>query len=80
MSGGTTFTGAGVDVFRWLSVRAQLRLEKVGMKSRGGPLRPRLAGPLGLKPRDSHDKYIEAVDAKIAEAEGRLQPGDVQAF
>jgi hypothetical protein len=63
--GGTMFTGQGVNVFRWASVKAQLKLEQLGMRSSGGPLRPRLAQELGLKPRDSHDKYIAAVQAKL---------------
>lgn len=73
----TTFTGAGIELFRWKSVRAQLALEMNGMRSSGGPLRPRLAEQLGLKPRDKHQTYIKAVDAKLAEIETRLKPGDI---
>jgi len=56
-----------VQYFRWLSVRGQLRLEKIGMKSSGGALRPRLSKELGLMPRDSHDKYIAVVQKKLDE-------------
>jgi hypothetical protein len=60
------YTGSAIDVFRWKSVISQLKLEKVGLKSSGGALRPRLAAQLGLKPRDSHDKFIQAIETKIA--------------
>ncbi len=59
------FTGKGVEGFRWASVKAQLKMEKVGLKSSGGPLRPRLAKELGLKARDSYEMYIAAVEEKL---------------
>jgi hypothetical protein len=59
-------TGPHVEVYRWSALRAALELEQRGMKGRAGPLRPRLAAELGLKPRDSYDKFIESVSAKIA--------------
>ncbi len=69
-NGTTVATGKGVDVFRFLSVRGTLKLEKMGLKHSGGPLRPRLAKEFGLKPRDSHDMYIakcqELIDAAHA--------------
>ncbi len=60
-----TITGTDIDIFRWLSVKAQLKLEGKGLRSSGGPIRPRLAVELGLKPRDSREKYIAAIDAKV---------------
>lgn len=66
--GGLVATGRGVDVFRLVSVKHQLKMEKVGMKSSGGPLRPRLAKEFGLKPRDPHDKYIAKVEELIEQA------------
>jgi hypothetical protein len=60
-----TFTGDGVTYFRMASLKSQLRLEKVGMKSSGGALRPRLAKEFGLKPRDSHDLYIAHCQAYL---------------
>lgn len=59
-------TPAGIAYARLLSVRGMLRLEKIGLKSRGGALRPRLAAELGLKPRDSYDLFISTIDAKLA--------------
>lgn len=59
------FTGEGVDYFRLCSIKHQLRMEKAGMKSSRGALRPRLADEFGLKPRDNHDKYIAHVQGLI---------------
>lgn len=66
------FVGTGIEAFRWASVKYQLKLEKHGMKSSGGALRPRLAAELGLKPRDSHDLYITEVQAKLDMLRGEL--------
>jgi hypothetical protein len=74
--GGTTFTGKGVDPFRWTSVKHQLKLESLGMKSSGGALRPRLAAELGLKPRDSYEVFFQAVTAKIDEAKAAVGRGE----
>lgn len=63
---GTTFTGDGVAIYQLLSQKMQLKLEAKGLKSSGGALRPRLAAGLGLKPRDSHEKFIAAIEAKLA--------------
>lgn len=62
----TVLTGDQVTAFALLSQKMQLKLEAKGLKSSGGPLRPRLAASLGLKPRDSHEKFIAAIDAKVA--------------
>lgn len=61
----TVLTGAGIDVFRFLSLRAMLKLEKAGMKGSGGALRPRLAKQFGLNPRDPHKVYIDFCTARI---------------
>jgi hypothetical protein len=61
-----------VSAFRLLSIRAQLRLEKMGMKSSGGALRPRLAKEFGLASRDPHDKYIAHIETKLAEIRQRM--------
>jgi hypothetical protein len=63
---GTVATGEHVNVFRWISVKHMVSLESKGMKSRGGSIRPRIAAELGLKPRDSYEKFIEAIQAKIS--------------
>jgi hypothetical protein len=62
-------TPKGIAVFRLASVRAQLRLEKAGMKSSGGALRPRLAEEFGLSPRASHDEYISVATKMIDAAQ-----------
>ena len=58
-------TPTAISYGRLASLKGMLKLEKVGMKTRGGALRPRIAVELGLKPRDSHDKYIEVIQAKM---------------
>lgn len=58
-------TPDAIEHFRLSSIKAQLKMEKMGLKSSGGPLRPRLAAQLGLSPRAKHDKYIEVVQAKM---------------
>lgn len=62
------FTGTGIDYFRFASIKAQLKMEKVGLKSSGGALRPRLAKEFGLKARDSHDLYIAHCVAQMEKA------------
>ena len=54
-----------VSYFRLASLKAQLKLEKIGLKSSGGAIRPRVATEFGLKPRDHHDKYIAAIQAQM---------------
>lgn len=61
----TVVTGPHVELVRWVAIKGVLELEKLGMKGRGGPVRPRIAAELGLKPRDSYDKFIGSVQAKI---------------
>jgi hypothetical protein len=51
--------------FRLVSLKYQLKLESLGLKSSGGAIRPRIAAEFGLRPRDSYDTYKEAVQAKI---------------
>lgn len=64
--GGFTATGEGVNYVRLASLRGMLRLESKGMKTRGGPLRPRIAAEFGLKPRDAFEKFINAIEARMA--------------
>lgn len=52
-------------LFRLLSLRYQLKLEKQGLRSSGGAIRPRIAKEFELSPKASHDEFIAAVQAKI---------------
>jgi hypothetical protein len=65
--GGTVATGTGVSYVRLASLRGMLRMEKVGMKSRGGALRPKIAAEFGLSARASYDDFINAVQKKMEE-------------
>ena len=66
---------AETNAFRLLSIKHQLKLEKLGLKSSGGALRPRLAKEFGLKPRDSHATYIAKIEEELAKIEARLKGG-----
>lgn len=65
-TGGTIATGPHTHVFRWISLKGMVTLESKGMTTRGGAIRPRIAAELGLKPRDTYEKFLEAIEAKIA--------------
>jgi hypothetical protein len=56
-----------VIYIRFSSIKAQLKLEKLGLKSRGGALRPRLAKEFGLSPRAKHEEYIAYCQARMDE-------------
>lgn len=56
-----------VEFTRLASIKAQLKLEKLGLKSRGGALRPRLAKEFGLSPRAKHDDYIAYCQSRMEE-------------
>ena len=60
---------------RLCSLKGMLKLERVGMKSRGGALRPKIAAELGLKPRDSYDTFITACEKRIEESLESLRAG-----
>jgi len=69
----TTLTSpAQINAFRFLSVKHQLKFEKMGMKSSGGALRPRLAKEFGLSPRAPHADYIAYCEKQIAAAEEQM--------
>lgn len=61
-------TPKAIAAYRLASLRAMLRMEKIGLKTRGGALRPRIAEELGLRPRDSYDLYIATI-TEMLEAE-----------
>jgi hypothetical protein len=48
--------------YRLCVLKQHLKLEKMGMKHSGGAIRPRIAAELGLKPLDSHDKFIAKIE------------------
>lgn len=58
-------TADSIAHFRLASLKGQLKMEKHGMKGSMSPLRPKLAAEFGLKPRDSHDKFIAVIQAKM---------------
>lgn len=58
-------TGRGIEYARWASLKGRVKMEKVGLKFKGGAIRPKLAAELGLKARDPYDAYIAAIQAKM---------------
>lgn len=76
--GGTVATGTGISYVHLAILRGRLHLESVGMKSRNGPVRPRIAAEFGLKPRDSFTTYIDAVQAKMNELAPLVQEENKQ--
>lgn len=62
------------ETFRLLSLKHQLSLESLGMKSSGGPIRPRICKEFGLKARDSHKAFIAVIQAKIEEVQNAQVP------
>lgn len=66
----TVITGSDIPVAQMMVVRAAIKLEAKGMRHSGGSVRARWAARLGLKPRDSHDKYIAELTRRIDAALG----------
>jgi hypothetical protein len=58
---------------RLCTIKTMLKLERAGMKGRGGALRPKIAAELGLKARDSYDTFIAVCETKIEESLRQLQ-------
>ena len=63
----TISTPEGISYTRLASLKGMLKLEKIGMKTRGGALRPRIAAEFGLNKRDSHDKFITEIQRRMDE-------------
>lgn len=55
-------------IFRLISLKHQLLLEEKGLKSSGGPIRPRIHKEFNLGPRSPYSAFLCAVEKKIAQA------------
>lgn len=74
-------TPESIAYVRLASLKGMVTLESKGMKSRSGPIRPKIAAELGLKPRDGYNKFIEAIKAKmetIISTQGRNQDDNIE--
>lgn len=69
-------TPEAISHFRLASLRGMVKLEKIGMQTRGGAIRPRIAAELGLKPRDSYEKFLAAIDTALAASRFKLNQMD----
>lgn len=49
-------------------VRSAIKLEEKGLKHSGGSVRARWATELGLKPRDSHAKFVNKLTELIGDS------------
>lgn len=63
-------TPAQISAYRLASIRGMLKLERAGMKTRGGALRPRIAAELGLSPRASYDAFIARIESMLEQIKG----------
>lgn len=73
---GTAIVGkSAIDLYRLAALRSMLKMEKAGLKNSSGPIRPRIADELGLKPRAPHDTYITKLTDMIAAGEKALAQG-----
>lgn len=74
-------TPAEFDFFRYAQLKACLKMERAGLKIRGGALRPQLAKEFGLKARESHDAYIaKCVEMMNAAYEAKHGPQETPAY
>lgn len=64
-----------VNYFCLASWKGALKLEKHGMKSSGGAIRPRIAARLGLKARDKHEVFIERIQSLMNEILAQREKG-----
>lgn len=54
-----------VELFRLASLKKQLQLEGVGLRSSGGAIRPRLAKEFGMSLRAPREAYVAAIQARM---------------
>lgn len=71
----TTITGSSIQIFRLLSLQKQLKLEKLGLKSSGGAIRPRIAKEFGLGPRAPYEAYHDAIRDRINDLQADADEG-----
>ncbi len=67
-NGAITVTGEDIVIFQLLAVRCALKLEKAGLKSRGGSIRNGWALRLGLKPSAKHAEVIAEIERRVQAA------------
>ena len=58
-------TPDSVSYYRLASLKGMLKMESVGMKSRGGALRPRIASEFGLSSRTPHAVFIAEIQKRM---------------
>lgn len=63
----TISTPTGIAYVRLASLKGMVNLESKGLKSRAGPIRPRIAAELGLKPRAPYQAFIAAIQKRMDE-------------
>lgn len=71
-------TSEQIAYVRLITAKARLRLESLGMKARGPSTRSIMAPELGLKARDSYEKFLSVIETKIEENLRRMSGEDVE--
>lgn len=64
-SGAVMVTGEHIAVAQMMAAKGAIKLEKLGMKSRGGSMRKAWAQKLGMKPTAKHDTVIAELQRRI---------------
>jgi hypothetical protein len=60
-------TNEKIEYFNLSRAKSAIKLESLGMKSRGGSLRKKFAIHFGLKSNASHEQVIEKIQEKMNE-------------
>lgn len=58
-------TPNAIAKYRLCAIRARIKMEAKGLKFRGGSTRTHVAAELGLKPRDTHQKFVDKLTEMI---------------
>lgn len=65
MSAPAVGSPADICFVRYASLKGMVSLESKGLKGRAGPIRPKIAAELGLRPRAPYADFIAALQAKM---------------
>lgn len=77
-SAGMVFTGQGVTLYRWMTLRSAVKLESKGIKVLPRSARLQAARELGMAGKPSFAAVLSALDVRIAEVRAALKPGEVK--
>jgi hypothetical protein len=58
-------TPEGIELYRLASCKARIKLEMTGLRAKGRATKVMIAAELGLKPRDSAQKFLDELQRRI---------------